>query len=77
MLAAQAQVKAYQAAMNDYVACIDAEMEAKGEEAPGAIQVADGHAAQRGRHRDGSRRRGVQRADRGIQGRESRRPAAN
>jgi hypothetical protein len=34
MVAAQAQVKAYVAAMNDYVACIDEEMEAKGEDAP-------------------------------------------
>jgi len=34
MLAAQAEVKAYVAAMNEYVACIDEEMEAKGENAP-------------------------------------------
>src|SRR5262245_52475286 len=34
MLAAQAQVKAYQAAMNEFVACIDSESDAQGEQAP-------------------------------------------
>jgi hypothetical protein len=34
MLAAQAQVKTYQAAMTEFLACIDAELEAKGEDAP-------------------------------------------
>jgi len=34
MLAAQAQVKAYQTAMNAFLACIDAELEAEGEKAP-------------------------------------------
>jgi hypothetical protein len=34
MLAAQAQVKAYQTAMNEFLACIDAELEAQGEQAP-------------------------------------------
>jgi hypothetical protein len=34
MLAAQAQVKAYQAAMNEFVACIDSEGDAQGEQAP-------------------------------------------
>ena len=34
LLAAQAQVKTYMAAMNDYLACIDNEAEAKGEDAP-------------------------------------------
>jgi hypothetical protein len=34
MLAAQAQVKTYQAAMNEFLACIDAELEAEGEQAP-------------------------------------------
>jgi hypothetical protein len=34
MLAAQAQVKAYQAAMNEFVACIDSELDAQGEQAP-------------------------------------------
>jgi hypothetical protein len=34
MLAAQAQVKAYQAAMNEFLACIDAELAAEGEQAP-------------------------------------------
>lgn len=34
MLAAQAQVKAYQAAMNEFLACIDAEVTAQGENAP-------------------------------------------
>jgi hypothetical protein len=34
MLAAQAQVKAYQAAMNEFLACIDSELEAEGEQAP-------------------------------------------
>lgn len=34
MLAAQAQVKAYQAAMNEFLACIDSELEAQGEQAP-------------------------------------------
>jgi hypothetical protein len=34
MLAAQAQVKSYQAAMNAFLACIDAELEAEGEKAP-------------------------------------------
>jgi hypothetical protein len=34
MLAAQVQVKAYQTAMNDFLACIDSELEAQGEQAP-------------------------------------------
>ena len=34
MLAAQAQVKAYQAAMNEFIACIDSEGDAAGEQAP-------------------------------------------
>ena len=34
MLAAQAQVRAYQAAMNEFVACIDSEADAQGEQAP-------------------------------------------
>ena len=34
MLAAQAEVKAYQAAMNEFLACIDSELEAQGELAP-------------------------------------------
>jgi hypothetical protein len=34
MLAAQKEVKAYQAKMNDYLACIDAEADAQGEQAP-------------------------------------------
>jgi hypothetical protein len=34
MLAAQAQVKAYQAAMNEFLACIVAEIDAQGPEAP-------------------------------------------
>jgi hypothetical protein len=34
MLAAQAEVRAYQAAMNEFVACIDSELEAQGEKAP-------------------------------------------
>lgn len=34
MLAAQAQVKTYQAAMSEFLACIDAELEAQGENAP-------------------------------------------
>lgn len=34
MLAAQAQVKAYQAAMTEFLACIDSELEAQGEAAP-------------------------------------------
>jgi hypothetical protein len=34
MLAAQAQVKAYQAAMTEFLACIDSELEAQGEQAP-------------------------------------------
>jgi len=34
MLAAQAQVKAYQAAMNEFVACLDSEADAQGEQAP-------------------------------------------
>jgi hypothetical protein len=34
MLAAQAQVKAYQAAMTTFLACIDSELEAQGEQAP-------------------------------------------
>lgn len=34
MLAAQAQVKAYQTAMNEFLACIDSELEAQGEQAP-------------------------------------------
>jgi hypothetical protein len=34
MLSAQAQVKAYQAKMSEFLACIDAELEAEGEQAP-------------------------------------------
>jgi hypothetical protein len=34
MLAAQSQVKAYQAAMNEFLACIDSELAAEGETAP-------------------------------------------
>jgi hypothetical protein len=34
LLAAQAQVKTYMAAMNDYLACVDGEAEAKGADAP-------------------------------------------
>jgi hypothetical protein len=34
LLAAQAQVKTYMAAMTDYLACIDNEAEGKGEDAP-------------------------------------------
>jgi hypothetical protein len=34
LLAAQAQVKGYMAAMTDYLACIDGEAAAKGEDAP-------------------------------------------
>lgn len=34
MLAGQAQVKAYQTAMNEFLACIDAEAAAQGETAP-------------------------------------------
>jgi hypothetical protein len=34
LLAAQAQVKTYMAAMNEYLACSDKEMEAKGDDAP-------------------------------------------
>ena len=34
MLAAQAQVKAYQASMNEFIACIDSELDAQGEQAP-------------------------------------------
>ena len=34
MLAAQAEVKAYQAAMTAFLACIDSELEAQGEQAP-------------------------------------------
>ena len=34
MLAAQAQVKAYQTAMNEFLACIDSELAAEGEQAP-------------------------------------------
>jgi hypothetical protein len=34
MLAAQAEVKAYQAAMNEFLACIDSELAAQGEQAP-------------------------------------------
>jgi hypothetical protein len=34
MLAAQQEVRAYQAAMNEFVACIDSELEGEGEQAP-------------------------------------------
>jgi hypothetical protein len=34
MLAAQAQVRAYQAAMNEFLACVDSELQAEGEQAP-------------------------------------------
>ena len=39
MLAAQAQVKAYQAKMNEYLACIDAEGDAQGEKAPNEFKA--------------------------------------
>ena len=38
MLAAQAQVKAYQAAMNEFIACIDSELDAEGDQAPAEFQ---------------------------------------
>ena len=34
MLAAQAQVKAYQASMNEFIACIDSELDTQGDQAP-------------------------------------------
>src|SRR6202008_5001333 len=34
MLASQAQVRAYQAAMTEFLACIDSEQQAEGEQAP-------------------------------------------
>jgi hypothetical protein len=34
MLAAQAQVKAYNVSMNEFIACIDSELDAQGEQAP-------------------------------------------
>ena len=34
MLAAQAQIRAYQTAMTEFLACIDSELEAEGEQAP-------------------------------------------
>lgn len=34
MLAAQAQVRAYQAGMTEFLACVDSELEAEGEQAP-------------------------------------------
>jgi hypothetical protein len=34
MLAAQQEVRAYQAAMNEFVACIDSELQGEGEQAP-------------------------------------------
>jgi hypothetical protein len=34
MLAAQAQVKAYQTAMTEFLACIDSDLDAQGEKAP-------------------------------------------
>jgi hypothetical protein len=34
MLAAQTQVRAYQAAMNEFVTCLDSEVDAQGEQAP-------------------------------------------
>ena len=39
LLAAQAQVKTYMAAMNEYLACIDGEAAAKGEDAPDQYQA--------------------------------------
>jgi hypothetical protein len=48
MLAAQAEVKAYQAAMNTFLACIDSDLEAQGEQAPEdfkALMVARHNAA--------------------------------
>jgi hypothetical protein len=39
LLAAQGDVKTYMAAMNDYLACIDSEAEAKGEDAPEQYQA--------------------------------------
>jgi hypothetical protein len=39
LLAAQGQVKTYMAAMNEYLACIDGEAEAKGEDAPEQYQA--------------------------------------
>ena len=68
MLAAQAQVKAYQAAMNEFLACIDSELEAQGEASARRVQVADGVAAQRRRRGDGRRRGGVQRSDQALTG---------
>jgi hypothetical protein len=47
-LASQAEVKAYQAAMNEFLACIDSELEAQGEKAPEdfkALMVARHNAA--------------------------------
>jgi hypothetical protein len=47
MLAAQAQVKAYQAKMNEFLACVDAEGDAQGEKAPADFKalVANRHNA--------------------------------
>lgn len=39
LLAAQGQVKVYMAAMNDYIACIDKELEAQGEAATPEIKA--------------------------------------
>ena len=39
LLAAQGDVKTYMAAMNDYLACIDGEAEAKGADAPEQYQA--------------------------------------
>src|SRR5215204_4999696 len=38
MLAAQAEIRAYQAAMNEFIACIDAEGDAQGEQAPAEVK---------------------------------------
>jgi hypothetical protein len=38
MLAAQNEIKTYQAAMNDFVACLDTEIDAQGEETPAEIK---------------------------------------
>jgi len=39
MLAAQGQVKTYQAKMTEYLACIDAESDSQGEKAPGEYKA--------------------------------------
>jgi hypothetical protein len=39
LLAAQADVKTYMAAMEEYLACVDGELAAKGEEAPAEFKA--------------------------------------